>query len=52
VALLVLSGAFFKLMKDYLSVRNEYSTAAIDASKVYVRKAGTGHHSRIHLLKK
>jgi AGCS family alanine or glycine:cation symporter len=52
VALLVLSGAFFKLMKDYLSSKNDYSTSAIDASKSYVRKAGAGHHSTTHILKK
>lgn len=46
VALLVLSGAFFKLMKDYLSSRNEYSTSVIDASKCYIRKAAAGHHRR------
>jgi len=37
VALLALSGAFFKLMKDYLLDKNEYTTAIVDSSKRYVR---------------
>jgi AGCS family alanine or glycine:cation symporter len=39
VALLVLSGAFFKLMRDYVLDKNEYTTAVVDSSKIYVRKA-------------
>jgi AGCS family alanine or glycine:cation symporter len=37
VALLALSGAFFKLMKDYLLNKNEYATSVVDSSKKYVR---------------
>jgi AGCS family alanine or glycine:cation symporter len=37
VALLALSGAFFKLMKDYLLDKNKYATAIVDASKTYVK---------------
>ncbi len=37
VAILVLSGVFFKLMKDYLSGKNEYATAIIDKSKNYIK---------------
>jgi len=40
VALLALSGAFFKLMKDYLWDKNAYATAIVDTSRKYVRKAG------------
>ncbi len=39
VAVLALSGAFFKLMKDYLQGRNEYATSIIDSSKKYVKTA-------------
>jgi len=39
VALLALSGAFFKLMKDYLMDKNKYATAKVDASKMYVKTA-------------
>ena len=39
VALLALSGAFFKLMKDYLTDKNKYTTAIVDTSKAYVKKA-------------
>ena len=39
VALLALSGAFFKLMKDYLGNKYAFATAVVDASKTYVKKA-------------
>ena len=39
VALLALSGAFFKLMKDYLTDKNEYATKLVDASRTYVKTA-------------
>jgi len=39
VAVLALSGAFFKLMKDYLQARNEYATSIVDSSKKYVKTA-------------
>lgn len=39
VALLALSGAFFKLMKDYITDKNKYTTAIVDTSKAYVKKA-------------
>jgi AGCS family alanine or glycine:cation symporter len=39
VALLALSGAFFKLMKDYLMEKNQFSTAIVDSSKTYVKTA-------------
>jgi AGCS family alanine or glycine:cation symporter len=41
VAVLALSGAFVKLMKDYLSGVNRYTTAAVDASKQYVRTSSS-----------
>lgn len=37
VAILALSGAFFKLMKDYLEGRNQFSTAIVDTQKNYVQ---------------
>ena len=37
VALLVLNGAFFKLMKDFLDGRNKYATAISDTQRVYVK---------------
>jgi AGCS family alanine or glycine:cation symporter len=40
VALLALSGAFFKLMKDYLMDKNKFATAIVDSSKTYVKTAG------------
>lgn len=52
IALLALSGAFFKLMKDHLSGKNEYPTSVIDVSKSYVRKADTGQRSDVHFGKK
>jgi len=39
VGVLALSGAFFKLMKDYLQGRNEYTTRIVDSSKKYVKTA-------------
>jgi AGCS family alanine or glycine:cation symporter len=39
VALLVLSGVFLTLMKDYLSGENRYTTAQSDASRRYIRMA-------------
>ena len=39
VAVLALSGAFFKLMKDYLQARNEYATNIVDSSKKYAKTA-------------
>lgn len=39
VALLALSGAFFKLMKDYIMDKNKFTTAIVDATKIYVRTA-------------
>jgi AGCS family alanine or glycine:cation symporter len=37
VALLALSGAFFKLMKDFVSEKKTYATAVVDISKDYVK---------------
>jgi AGCS family alanine or glycine:cation symporter len=37
VALLVLNGAFFKLMKDFLDGRNKYATTISDTQRVYVQ---------------
>jgi len=39
VALLMLSGVFLTLMKDYLSGENRYATANIDVSREYIRVA-------------
>jgi AGCS family alanine or glycine:cation symporter len=39
IAVVALSGAFMKLMKDYLSGRNQYAARIIDVSKDYVRTA-------------
>jgi Na+/alanine symporter len=39
IAVLALSGAFFKLMKDYVSGENRYAAESIDASKQYVQIA-------------
>ena len=39
VAVLALSGAFFKLMKDFLLGRNEYETKIVDPSKTYIKMA-------------
>lgn len=45
VALLLLCGVFLTLMKDYLSGKNEYTTAVVDVSKQYVRKAHINRRS-------
>ena len=39
VAVLALSGAFFRLMQDFLDNRNEYATRVVDISRLYVRTA-------------
>jgi len=39
VALLVLSGVFMTLMKDYVSGENRFATAVTDDSKQYIRMA-------------
>jgi AGCS family alanine or glycine:cation symporter len=39
VALIALSGAFFKLMKDFLQDKNEYATSIVDSRRNYVRTA-------------
>ena len=39
VALLMLSGVFLALMKDYLSGENRYATAKTDVSREYIRMA-------------
>lgn len=39
VAILALSGAFFKLMHDYLTGKNEYATIIVDYKKNYVKTA-------------
>jgi len=40
VALLLLSGVFMTLMRDYLAGENRYTTATTDKSRRYVRSAG------------
>lgn len=37
IAVLALSGVFFKLMKDYLRGRNEYSTRIVDSTQKYIK---------------
>jgi Na+/alanine symporter len=37
VALLALSGAFFKLMRDYITDKNKFATAIVDVQKTYVK---------------
>ncbi len=37
IAVLVLGGTFFTLMKDYLEGRNVYATAAVDKTGAYVK---------------
>jgi AGCS family alanine or glycine:cation symporter len=37
IALVALSGAFFKLMKDYMEKRNEFSTEIVNRVRNYVR---------------
>jgi len=39
VALLLLSGVFLKLMRDYMSGSMKYRTDLIDESKQYIRVA-------------
>ena len=39
VALLALSGAFFKLMRDYVMDKNKYATVVVDSTKTYVKTA-------------
>lgn len=39
IAVLALSGVFFKLMKDYLQGRNEYSTGIVDSTQKYIKTA-------------
>jgi AGCS family alanine or glycine:cation symporter len=41
VALLMLSGVFVTLMRDYLNGNYEYATAIVDKNKNYVKVAGT-----------
>jgi AGCS family alanine or glycine:cation symporter len=43
IAVLALSGAFFRLMRDYLGDSNRFATALIDESKEYVRNANPHH---------
>ena len=42
VALLILSGVFITLMKDFLSGENKYATHITDKNRQYVRIAGNG----------
>ncbi len=47
IAVLALSGVFFRLMRDYLEGRNEYATCVVDRTGEYARNArrkgnGTG----------
>jgi len=39
VAVLALNGAFFKLMKDFMENRNQYTVFRVDSSRDYVVKA-------------
>jgi AGCS family alanine or glycine:cation symporter len=39
IAVLALSGVFFKLMKDYLQGANEYSTKIVDSTQKYIKTA-------------
>jgi len=39
VALLALNGVFFKLMKDYMSGTNKYTTKITDSTQQYVKRA-------------
>ena len=39
IAILALSGVFFKLMKDYLTGKNEYATEIVDSLKNYIKTA-------------
>ena len=40
IALVALNGVFFKLMKDYMSGTNKFTTAITDSTRQYVKKAG------------
>lgn len=42
VALLVLSGVFLALMKDYMSGERRYATAVTDVNRQYIRMAASG----------
>ncbi|MGB7297567.1 MAG: sodium:alanine symporter family protein [Candidatus Aminicenantales bacterium] len=37
IAVLALSGAFFRLLRDFLEGRNEYATRTVDRTREYVR---------------
>jgi len=39
VAVLALSGVFFKLMRDFLLGRNDYATKVVDSSRKYIKMA-------------
>jgi Na+/alanine symporter len=39
IAVLLLNGAFFVLMKDLMSKRNEFACRIVDSSKNYVKSA-------------
>jgi len=39
IAVLALNGAFFVLMKDFMSKRNEYTCGIVDSSKNYIKTA-------------
>ena len=43
VALLMLSGVFLTLMRDYLGGENRYSTALVDENRQYVRVVSDGN---------
>lgn len=38
IAVLALSGVVFKLMKDYLSGKNQYATAVVDETRKYIKE--------------
>lgn len=40
ISVLALSGAFFRLMRDFLEGREEYATRIVDRTRKYVRSAG------------
>ena len=40
ISVLALSGAFFRLMRDFLEGREEYATRIVDRTREYVRGAG------------
>jgi len=39
IGVLALSGVFFKLMKDYLTNKNEWATAIVDENRKYIKSA-------------